>query len=510
MPIIVPLLVTDAAEVSLQSRAAEIIRRLSGGLRGQVYNIGASGNLSALRDEIAAALGNDMNALSTVAQLSPNVARVRLGGAYQASSKYAMLPRANTVTLLVLVPKDEGKEKKESASNTPRVLPIVLRTRIRHAVEGELLDDHNRADERRDSKEFEHLAEEYDILRPGDGWRSSDLCGDRPQLEDDFLFRLLYEVTASDYPEFLRLYRCNGGRYDEEAEELWVDLNDLSAGYGYSRTEVELPREIPPRLPAPQLALLSDDTSSGATVRLAGGKSLIADQVGAALVLPAHSTGNPRQLNAQGVSPSRRPAAQSVTLSGERRLPAQSVTRSGDDLVLTFPSLAAWKLVADNGGNPAIPQGTKIVVSRTDDECSEEKRPSAARTESCFRRYDIAYVAKAKTPDTGFSTISTVRTVAIGEKGIGSYRFALNLGKAKEVSLRGDGVVVNKVDPAQLVGKDYAWQLKNSGLVTVTFDQLTPGQHFKLILTGIEGRKEEIAIEAKKTVVEDKKSDGAK
>ncbi len=46
---------------------------------------------------------------------------------------------------------------------------------------------------------------------------------------------------------------------------------------------------------------------------------------------------------------------------------------------------------------------------------------------SCASCYDVAYVAKAKTPDPGFSTVATVRTVAIGEKGTGSYRFALNL-----------------------------------------------------------------------------------
>ena len=201
----------------------------------------------------------------------------------------------------------------------------------------------------------------------------------------------------------------------------------------------------------------------------------------------------------------------------ERRLPAQSVSKSGNDLVLGFPSPAAWKLVADKGGNPAIPEGTKINVSLpdhtklSDGECREVTPKSAAWTESCVQEYDVAYVAKAKTPpDPGFSTSATVRTVAIGEKGTGSYSFALNLGEAKRVLLRGDGVVVSKVDPAQFVAKDYAWQLTSSGLVTVTFDQLTPGQQFKLILTGTEKATHELPIEAKKLAADDKKPDAAK
>ena len=150
-PIIVPLLVTDAAETSLQSRAVEIVRQLSGALSGQLYNIGAAGNLSGLRDEIAAALGNDVNALSTVAELKGNVVRVRLGAAYQASSKYAMLPRANTVTLLVLVP------GKETIGYEPRFLPIALRTRLRDARTGELLADSDRADQRNNRKKLQIL-----------------------------------------------------------------------------------------------------------------------------------------------------------------------------------------------------------------------------------------------------------------------------------------------------------------------------------------------------------------
>ena len=224
-------------------------------------------------------------------------------------------------------------------------------------------------------------------------------------------------------------------------------------------------------------------------MRLAGARNLIADQVRAAVVLPGRSTREPRQLW------------------------AQSVSKGGDDLILSFPSPAAWKLFAEKGGKPAIPEDNKIEVSVSlpghtmiDGECVQAQSHSAR----CESRYGVAYMAKAKTPDPGFSTVATVRTVAIGEKGVGSFRFALNLRGAKKVLLRGDGVVVNKVDPALPLANDYAWQLATSGLITVTLDQLTPGQQFKLVLTGTEDRTQEIPIEAKNLAAEEKKSDGAK
>lgn len=102
-PIVVPLLATDSLEASLADAQDRRIRQI--GLAAQVLAQTAAGvSFKNLSDELEGLLGRNVNSTFTIGRLSDNTVRARLGALQQVNSEYAMVPRTEAVTLLVLVP----------------------------------------------------------------------------------------------------------------------------------------------------------------------------------------------------------------------------------------------------------------------------------------------------------------------------------------------------------------------------------------------------------------------
>src|SRR4030095_2771655 len=76
----------------------------------------------ALREQV---LGRDLNSLLTVARLSENTLRIRIGAVQEATANYAMVPRNHNITLLLMVP--EG---------SPPLMELASRTELVDADTG--------------------------------------------------------------------------------------------------------------------------------------------------------------------------------------------------------------------------------------------------------------------------------------------------------------------------------------------------------------------------------------
>lgn len=215
-PKVLPLLVTDNLEASVEARSLDRIRSLVYSmvefpgssvveqmLTGLVHN--------ALREQV---LGRDLNSLLTVARLSENTLRIRIGAVQEATSNYAMVPRNHNITLLLMVP--EG---------SPPLMEVVSRTELVDAETGEVLDS---SDERRATSEFRRLLAEGRV----DG------------LDEDALERLLGFAERNDQRGFSRYLReCAPAALDvgERERDLWIRLVSLLAGSQRNSHLFELP-----------------------------------------------------------------------------------------------------------------------------------------------------------------------------------------------------------------------------------------------------------------------------
>jgi hypothetical protein len=147
-PKVLPFVVTDNLEASVQSRSTDRLRSVMASILDFAkYGGSASTNFvghvvepmygamlsSALRDEV---YGRDINSLLTVARLSENTLRIRLGAQQETTANYAMVPRNHNITLLLMVP--EG---------APALVEVVAKTMLVDTETGvalPMLDDRAR------------------------------------------------------------------------------------------------------------------------------------------------------------------------------------------------------------------------------------------------------------------------------------------------------------------------------------------------------------------------------
>ena len=301
-PCVLPLGVTDNLEASNQFRAAEDTRRLAIALLGLPGDFAADLEAQLFQKQLQAPLNaRDINSLLTVARLSENALRVRLGAMQQASAQFAMVPRNHYVTLLLMVPED-----------APAAIDLVAQTVLVDTETGEELAGTSDA----------RIAELLAGVRARIG---------RPELDDGALEDLLASVQRNDQTGYLeQLGAALGGEAPPGlAHELWLELVQLMVGSQFSSHRFELPGhgewEIQPEEFYAQTPLALDDGSQRTAIALHGAVFGERVELTAALVL---------------------------TLDGrEVTLPADSVESGKRELRLAFPSLAALGLgdAARNG-----------------------------------------------------------------------------------------------------------------------------------------------------------------
>ena len=310
-PFVVPLLVTDDLELSAQARSLNQARQFAFGLAAMAQGFGGSVSSSRTSRKLQALAGNDINSLMTVARVTDNSMRVRFGAMQQASSQYAMVPRTNNVTLLLLVP-----GAADEALGGPTSIQVVEQTSLVNAMNGKLIGRGREADA---GEVCRSLLRGYDRLvrRP---------VPDCAAIEQS----LLDSVLLNDFDGFrVKVESKVAGGSTFPTEQLWLDFAAATARSAYASTNFELPMVTKPQYFCEQAGVIRDDGKAVAKVALRRGGRLSSKDLGASLIA----------FRAVGTAPA-------VTACDEFSLPGGEVVinPSGRDAVFVFPSAKALGL----------------------------------------------------------------------------------------------------------------------------------------------------------------------
>lgn len=98
---IYPLVIADAVETSSVAKSVEVMRQAALSLSGVVNNIGLNAGLRGGSDRLDAIVAGDRNSLTTVGRISDHTVRIRIGAQQQGSSKLAMVPKTQNISVVV-------------------------------------------------------------------------------------------------------------------------------------------------------------------------------------------------------------------------------------------------------------------------------------------------------------------------------------------------------------------------------------------------------------------------
>jgi len=327
-PKVLPLVVTDNLEASVQSRSYERIRGLTASLvEFEEFSI-ANGATSfvgdlvkpmfsamlakALRDEV---YGRDLNSLLTMARLSENTLRIRLGAMQEGTSDYAMVPRNHNITLLLMVPED-----------APPLVEVVARTLLVDTEDGVPLAA---PDERDKVERLQRLQKEWGLKG----------------LELENLVRLHGFAQQNDQEGFAALLRSalpDGHPTRALERSLWIELVGMKVGEQYSSNLFELPGqgqdvELASAVFSSQTVVV-EDNGEFAYVTLREARFPESERLLAVLRSPAPAPSGEEE---SGIE--REPAPEALVL------PAESIKAdvSRREVRLRFPSLLRWGLAED-------------------------------------------------------------------------------------------------------------------------------------------------------------------
>jgi len=260
VPQVLPLLVTDNLEAGVASTSSRSARDVGIGVGAS----GGSAGLQAASGESERAAGLDLNSLLTVARVTDNTLRVRLGALQRGSGAHVMVPRTHGITVLVMMP--EGAER----------LRLVMRTVMTDAESGAELP---RRSEARVDELLAGVAAEHGV-------------------DAGTLRKLLALAQRNDAADFFASVKGV-----ERPENLWLDLVSVAVGGQYAASVVDLvpPPRAPqlPELPPPQ-GLIVEEEGGCCRVSLYGGRHLRRDRLRAFLVVPREGD---RPLQLAPVSP---------------------------------------------------------------------------------------------------------------------------------------------------------------------------------------------------------------
>ncbi|MFT5049913.1 MAG: hypothetical protein ACI8QZ_001306 [Chlamydiales bacterium] len=315
-PRVLPLLVSDNLESSLESKSSQVIRALKLSLTGlwdqSGANLGSSGVRSGSTDDV---VGRDLNSLLTVARVSENTLRVRLGAVQAATTDYAMVPRNHNITLLLMVPEAAGA-----------VIRVVGKTELVDTTDGTELGGTSAKQIR---NMYRKIQSDYAI----DG------------LKQEVLEQLLDDAQRNDQQAFARRLRAATGDMDDSlGQSLWIDLVSLMAGSQYTASRFELPGHGASNVETTdvfyqQTAVVLDDNRLNSVIVLRGARFSDMAEVGA--VLDVNHEGRDISL-----------PAESIVLDGPTR-----------EVRLTFPSLNLLGL----GETASAPGGVRLTLDMDGD-----------------------------------------------------------------------------------------------------------------------------------------------
>lgn len=440
---IVPLLVTDNIEAMLHSSSLDQIRQFALALSAVIQGVGVGADIQKVHDKLQTVLGRDLNSSFTLARVADNTLRCRFGALNQAQSKYAMIPQTHNVTLLVLVPNNLAT----NARQVTRTIRLAVKTSFVDLETGRDLPGRSGA-------------EVHEAVR--------DVFADHgvklvPTSEE--IRNVLYAVADNNYSAFSNLVnqvasqdskcdgKCKSAAKCAEAtctahadpvgylEAFWVDLVAIRNGSQYSSASFSVPqkKEASFALATNEQPVVVDDGKSVATITLAGGEGLDAQQLAA--ILKFKSKTKSLTFNATGIK----------------------VLENGKQVQVSFPSLAAYKLI-------------------------DEKNPSGDSIEFSFlladksKRFadDVAcqYLLVPKLPKPGFVMTSRARFVnSEGSKGTIRILFTEKTDTAK-IRFTVDGADIDHIESETktlTIQEDGdGWNVDANGTVKIDLKNLNP------------------------------------
>ncbi len=226
-PVVLPLLVTDNLESSLVSRSQQDIQRLALSLAAIPGDFASKLTADLFSNEFQGQVaGRDLNSLLTMARVSPNTLRVRIGAMAESTADYAMVPRNHNVTLLVMVPE-----------RSPAEVELVARTTLVDTTSGNELSD---SSNERTAALLQSVGARWGI------------GGESPQRLEE-LFR---RAQANDQAGFMTLLDSFAPPATQAAQfpqSLWIELVGLVSGSQFTSSRFELPDHGPGDLAAASL-----------------------------------------------------------------------------------------------------------------------------------------------------------------------------------------------------------------------------------------------------------------
>ena len=284
---VVPLLVTDNLESSAQSATLDRIRQQAFSLAFLMQGIAGQADFVKYSRRLESVFGRDYNSLMTVARVTDNTYRVRLGALQQVGTSLAMVPRTNQATFLLLVPKSKPSAR----------ISLTAQTTFVNAKTGQALDRRSSDDVK---KRLDDIGDRYcrlydlsyTVLYKSQIEGTVSRCQGGPILPVNLL-DLQGLVQRDRFDEFKKTltasFLANNVTREFPAQSLWVDLASVMVGGQYASTSFELPNPKSPSMFCDQHGIVTDDGKKQATVTLRGGRDLTADKLAAVLVTDANA-----------------------------------------------------------------------------------------------------------------------------------------------------------------------------------------------------------------------------
>ncbi len=239
-PVVLPLLVTDNLESSLKHRSSQDIQRLALSLLALPGSFAGKLSTDLFANEFQGQVaGRDLNALLTVARMSQNTLRVRIGAMAESTADYAMVPRNHNVTLLLMVPQEE-----------PGQVELVARTTLVDTETGVELPDSSEEDV---TRLLAAVGARYGIESLG-----------REGLGE--LFRFAQVNDQRGFRARLAERMGPAHRAVRLSQSLWIELVGLMGGSQFAAARFELPghgeaQNLPPGFYDQTLVVIDRGTS---------------------------------------------------------------------------------------------------------------------------------------------------------------------------------------------------------------------------------------------------------
>lgn len=247
VPLVIPLLVTDNIEGSLQSRSARAIRELAASLSLAFSTFGVDAQAKSLKDNFEAVLATEQNSLFTIGRVNDNTVKVRLGAPFNPQSEYAMVPRTHTVSLVLLVPR-----KTLGLTGNPAEIDIAYSSSFHHAT---------KRIELQENTPVERFAQAVALMKR--------VCG-YPANENDKegITYLVNFAIMDDYKEFVKeaveQQYCSN---PETARFLWIGLLEIAQQTKFATARFEVPRPQGISFPSDSYGIRKTSQSGPATCR---------------------------------------------------------------------------------------------------------------------------------------------------------------------------------------------------------------------------------------------------